>query len=107
MGTFSQLPGTLNFQVRGGDELGASVRIAQLTTGYSAASTVYSLVTGSTVTAMATTLTFSGTVATAQISMTEVQTASLPRGTYGWRMVTTFPGSVQTTQLDGKIEVVP
>ena len=106
MGTFSQLPGTLNFQVRSGDELGASVRVAQATTGYTAASTVYSLVTGNTVSAMSTTLTFSGTVATAAIAMTEVQTAALPVGTYGWRMVTTFPGNVQNTQLDGKIEVI-
>jgi hypothetical protein len=55
---------------------------------------------------MSTTLTFSGTVATAAIALTEVQTAALPVGTYGWRMVTTFPGAVQTTQLDGKVEVV-
>jgi len=106
MGTYSQLPGTLNFIVRGGDELGATVRIAQAVTGYSAASSIYSLVTGNTVSNMTTALTFSGTVATAAISLTEVQTAAIPVGTYGWRMVTTFPGSVQTTQLDGKLEVI-
>lgn len=105
MGTYSQQPGTLNFIIRGGDELGASVRIAQAVTGYSAASTLYSLVTGNTVSSMTTTLTFAGTVATAAISMTEVQTAAVPPGTYGWRLVTTFPGAVQTTQLDGKFEV--
>jgi hypothetical protein len=105
MATYSNVPGTLNLIVRGGDELGVAPGIGLDLTGTTATSTVYSQVTGANVATMTTTLVVAGGVSTAFISMTETQTAALPVGTYGWRQVWNQAGSVQRTGLSGILEV--
>ena len=39
------------------------------------------------------------------VSLTSAQTATLPAGTYGWRLVSTAPGDVPRTYISGVCEV--
>jgi hypothetical protein len=105
MATVSNLPGQLSLAVRRGDELGTLIDFSISATSYSWAAQVYSLVTGATV-ATPTVTVVSEALGQVNVALSEVQTASLAAGSYGWRLEATAPGSVKRTMLDGICEVV-
>lgn len=105
MPTYTQLPGSLSLSLRAGDELSSTIDFDTSLVGYTVTSGIVSLVTGQTVTSIATTLvdTAAGQVG---IAMTETQTGSLAAGTYGWRLEWIAAGDVKRTALAGMVEVI-
>lgn len=105
MATYTQLPGLLSLSLRAGDELSSTIDFDTSLVGYTVTSGIVSLVTGQTVTSIATTLA-DAAAGQVSISMTEAQTGSLPPGTYGWRLEWIAPGDVKRTALAGMVEVI-
>lgn len=106
MASSPDLPGVLNLARRGGDEIGKTLTYNLDLTGYTVRTTIYSLVTGSDVATVTTTVTPGASASTVGISLQEASTLTLPAGTYGWRQELVAPGSVQDTRIDGKLEIV-
>lgn len=104
MATYSNLPGTLNFAIRQSDEFATEVDFSTSLSGFTVSSSIVSAVTGETVTAISTTLT-DAAAGKVGLSLTESQTAGLPVGTYGWRLIWVAPGNSQRTALSGSLEV--
>lgn len=105
MATYTQLPGTMNLAWRKSNDFSTLIDFNGTTlAGYTVASSLVSLVTGSTVTAFTTTV-VDADAGQVNVSMTDSQTAALPAGTYGWRLDWTAPGGVQRTALQGTVEV--
>ena len=104
MPTYSQLPGSLSLSLRAGDELSSTIAFDTRLVGYTVTSDITSLVTGQTVTSIATTL-VDAAAGQVGIAMTETQTGALASGTYGWRLEWIAPGDVKRTALAGMVEV--
>lgn len=100
-------PDVLNLSWRRGDEFGKTLIYTEDLTGATAVSTIYSLRTGSDVTTMPTVVSAGATASTVGVSLSEIPSAALLLGTYGWRQVITASGSVTRTRIVGKIEVTP
>lgn len=107
MATASDAPEVLNLAFRRGDEFGKTLVYTEDLTGSTVVTSIYSLRTGATVTGLTTVVTAGATASSVGISLTEVPSAALLVGTYGWRQVITTAGSVQRTRLTGTIEVTP
>lgn len=107
MATYTNLPGTLNIEVRRGDELGLTPDFNIDLTGYTVAAAVYSCVTGSTCGTMSASLTNTGSDGKVSLAMTEAETSALAQGTYRWALTWTAPGSVARMALTGALEVKP
>lgn len=107
MATAPDAPDVLNLAFRRGDEFGKTLVYTEDLTGATVVTQVYSLRTGAQVTTMTTVLTAGATASSVGISLSEVPSAALLVGTYGWRQVVTATGSVQRTRLTGMIEVTP
>lgn len=107
MATASDAPDVLNLSWRRGDEFGKTLVYTEDLTGATAVTTIYSLRTGSDVTAMTTVVTPGPTASSVAISLSEIPSAALLLGTYGWRQVVTAAGNVQRTRLVGKAEITP
>lgn len=104
MATYSQVPGTLNLSLVRGDDFSALIDVSINLTGYTTTASVASAVTGSTI------LPFTVSVVSASegkvnLSLTDTQTAAVPRGTYTWHMAWT-EGSATRTALTGMVEVL-
>ena len=107
MGTYTNLPGVLNIEVRRGDELGLTPDFNIDLTGYTVSAAVYSCVTNATAGTMSASLTTTGADGKVSLAMTEAQTAALPQGTYRWALSWIAPGSVGRMALTGALEVKP
>jgi hypothetical protein len=102
--SYEQTPGTLGLAFNRGDDFSTLIDFSITMTGYSVTAAIYSLISGDTVQA------FTVTAANASagqfnISLTDAQTAAIPRGTYGWRMVWTENNATRTA-LTGFVEVL-
>jgi hypothetical protein len=103
--TAENLPGTLNLAMRAGDEFGTLLDFSISTTSYTWAAQVYSLLTGETLASPTVTVVNAGT-GQVNVALTETQTTDLGRGSFGWRLEATAPGSVKRTMIDGICEIV-
>jgi hypothetical protein len=101
----ANLPGSLNLSLRRGDEYGTLVDFSVSLTGYTFSSQIYSTFTGDTI-ATPTVTAVDLSVGQVNVGMTELQTAALQAGTYGWRLIWVAPGNVTRTALQGFVEVV-
>ena len=107
MATASDAPEVLNLSWRRGDEFGKNLIYTEDLTGATALTTLYSLRTGADVRAMTTVITAGATASSVAISLSEIPSAALLLGTYGWRQVIIAAGSVQKTRIVGRAEVTP
>ena len=107
MATASDAPDVLNLSWRRGDEFGKTLIYTENLAGATVLTTIYSLRTGGDVTAMTTVVTSGATASSVGISLSEIPSAALLLGTYGWRQTVNAAGNVQKTRLVGKIEVTP
>ena len=107
MATASDAPEVLNLSWRRGDEFGKTLIYTEDLTGSTASTTIYSLRTGADVTTMSTIVTAGVTASSVGISLSEIPSATLLLGTYGWRQVVIAAGNVQRTRVVGRIEVTP
>jgi len=105
MPTFSLLPGALNLEVKRTDELAAIFDFDIDLSSYQVSSNISSLVTGSVVTTMTTSI-VNAAAGQVGIAMSEAATTNLAVGTYGWALHSVAPGSVTRTLLAGFLEVV-
>lgn len=104
MPSYDQTPGVLNLQFVRGDDFSAAIDFSIGMTAYTCTASITSLVTGSDVKA----LTVSATDAAAgqfNVSLTDAETLSLSRGTYGWVFKWT-EGTATRTALNGYVEVL-
>ena len=105
MATYSQLPGTMNFALKRGDDFSAVVDFDGVSlVGYTVTATVTSLVTGSVVASMAVTV-VDAAASTVNVGLTDTQTSALAAGTYGWRLDWIAPGAANRAALQGMVEV--
>lgn len=104
MATYSTLPGVLNVHFKRGDELGVTVDFDHaLTAGHTVSAVLFSLVTGSVLASLTVAVT-NAAAGTASLSLTKIQTGTLPAGTLGFRVTLDMPGSVRRTVLEGFAE---
>lgn len=101
--SYEQTPGRLNLAFKRGDDFSALIDFSIAMTGYTVTSGITSLVTGDEVLAFTTTLA-SAANGQVNIALTDSQTSSLSRGTYGWNLAWT-EGSATRTALTGMVEV--
>jgi hypothetical protein len=106
MASSPDLPGTLNLARRGGDELGKTLTYNLDLTGCTVRTVIYSLVTGSDITTVTTTVTPGAFSSAVGVSLQEASTLALAAGTYGWRQEIVSPGDVRDTRIEGKLEIV-
>lgn len=104
MSSYDQLPGALSLSFRRGDDFSALIDLSISIAGYAVSASITSLVSGADV------LPFTVTVLSAadgqvNIALTDTQTASLARGTYGWRMVWVEANGTRTA-LTGFVEAI-
>lgn len=107
MATASDAPDVLNLSWRRGDEFGKTIVYTEDLTGATVFTSIYSLRSGAQVTTMVTVVTPGPTASSIGISLSEVPSAALLLGTYGWRQTVVAAGSVQRTRVVGRIEVTP
>lgn len=104
MATATQEPGELNLSLVQGDDFGTLLDLSIDTTGYTIAASIYSLLTG--VELLAPTVTeVDAEVGQWNLSMTAEQTAELPAGTLGIKVIWTTPGDDVRRFLQGVCEV--
>lgn len=105
MASYSQLPGVLNLSVKAGDDFATTVDFDVNLTGYTTYVSLSSLVTGTEVTPISSSVT---NAANGQvlISLTDVQTSSLAPGSYRWNMKWTASNGDVRTALGGVLEVI-
>ena len=101
--SYEQTPGRMNIAFNRGDDFSALIDFSISMTGYTVTSGITSLVTGNEVVPFTTTLA-SAANGQVNIALSDTQTLSLPRGTYGWRMAWTEGNSTRTA-LTGMVEV--
>ena len=104
MATAAALPGNLNIAFRRSDEYGTLIDFSISLTGYSFSAEVVSAVTGSTL-VTPTVSVVNASTGQVNLSLSEVQTASLAVGSYLWRMIWVGPGTTTRTALEGVCEV--
>lgn len=101
---YNAVPGSLSLALQKGDDFSALIDFSPITmTGYTVSASISSLVTGEQVSPL--TVGFvSETAGKVSVSLTDTQTASLARGTYGWSLKW-VEGQVTRTALSGLVEV--
>lgn len=104
MASYDQTPGTLNLALNGGDDFSVLIDLSISLTGYTVAASLTSVVTGAEVVPF-TVAVVSAANGQVNISLTDTQTASLARGTYGWKLVWTENNATRTA-LTGFCEVL-
>jgi hypothetical protein len=104
MANYEQLPGELNLAFNRGDDFSTLIDFSITMTGYSVTAAIYSLISGDTVQAFTVTAS-NASAGQFNISLTDAQTAVIPRGTYGWRM-TWVENNATRTALTGFVEVL-
>lgn len=103
---YDQRPGTMPLGFKRSNDFAALVDFSTSLVGYTATSSLTSLVTGGVVTAMTTTI-VDAAAGQINVSLTDTQTAALAAGTYGWQLDWTAPGDIRRTVLSGTVEVYP
>lgn len=101
--TYEQLPGRMNLAFSQGDDFSSLIDFSISLESHTVSAGITSLVTGLTVLSFTTTFVSRGN-GQVNISLTDTQTASLARGTYGWNLKWTA-GDVTRTALTGMVEV--
>lgn len=104
MATAEALPGSLSLAFRRGDEYGTLIDFSTAVTGWTWSASVYSAVHGGTLATPAITI-VDAAAGQVNLALSELQTASLPAGTHGWRLEAVQPGNVKRTLLEGFCEV--
>lgn len=104
--TYRQLPSTLNLCFRRSDQFGTQVDFDVSISGSTVTSQIVSAVSGAVVAPITTTID-DAAAGKVSIALTELETSSIPCGTYNWIMVVNQPGDVQRTFLAGVVEVRP
>ena len=104
MSSYDQTPGNLPLSFVRADSFSAMLDFSIDLTGYSFAASLVSVVTGSEVVALTSSV-VSAAEGKVNVSLTAAQTAALPRGTYQWRFVWT-QGSAVRTALTGFVEAL-
>lgn len=104
MAIYEQLPGQLSLSIVSGDEFSSVVDFDIDLTSYTVEAWIKSTVTNDYVLEI-TTAFVNASVGTINLSLTEIQTASLSIGTYTWVLLWTAPGTVERTALSGIFEV--
>lgn len=104
MASYDQSPGVLNFSFARNDTFSALVDVSIDMTGYTTSAVISSVVTGASVMPFTVT-TVSAAEGKVNLSLTNTQTASLPRGTYSWTM-SWVEGVSYRTALAGMVEVL-
>lgn len=102
--TYSVTPGVMNHAFKRANDFAALIDFDTTLVGYTVTATVTSLVTGANVVPFTTTVA-DASAGQVSIALNDTQTASLPAGTYGWRLDWTAPGDIQRTALQGTVEV--
>lgn len=102
--SYDQTPGNLPISFVRGDSFSALLDFSIDLTGYSFTASLVSVVTGSDVVSLATSV-VSAANGQVNVSMTAVQTAALARGTYQWKFIWT-QGSAVRTALVGYVEAL-
>lgn len=104
MPSFDQTPGSLNLSFKRSDDFSALVDFSIPLTGYTVTAGITSIATGLQVQPL--TVAFqSATAGQVYVSLTDSQTASMARGTYGWQLSWT-EGTETRTALTGFVEVL-
>lgn len=104
MASYDQTPGALNLSFKRGDDFSALLDFSISLASYTVTAAISSLVTGEEVQPLAVSL-VSATAGQVNVSLTDTQTASLARGTYGWQMRWTENQATRTA-LTGFVEVL-
>ena len=104
MASYDQAPGSLNLSFNRHDDFSVLIDLSISLVGYTVTASLTSLVTGSEVVPFTVT-TVSAANGQVNLSLTDTQTAALPRGTYGWRLVWTENNATRTA-LTGFAEVL-
>lgn len=104
MSVYSQSPGGLNLSFARNDTFSALIDVSIDLTGYTTSAVITSAVTGSTVVPFTVT-SVSASEGKVNLSLTNTQTASMPKGTYSWQM-SWVEGSSHRTALVGLVEVL-
>lgn len=105
MPTHSQVPGNLNLTVKRGDDFSTVVILDTPLTGYTTSATIFSLVSGSEVTPMISSVT-DATNGNVTLYLTDSQTSGINPGSYGWSLKWTASGGDVRHALGGVFEVV-
>jgi hypothetical protein len=105
MASYSQLPGTLNLSVKSGDDFATTVDFDVNLTGYTTSVSLISLVTGSEITPISSTVT-NAAMGQVTINLTDVQTSALSPGSYRWGMKWTASNGDVRSALGGILEVI-
>ncbi|NBU34571.1 hypothetical protein EB118_18295 [bacterium] len=106
MPSYDQVPGKLNLSFRAGDYVSTEIDFNPISlTGSTMSATISSLVGGGSVAAITTTLT-NAAAGKVNISLTALQTLSLPRGTYRWDLTGLQAGNARQSYLTGFVEVI-
>ena len=104
MATYDQLPGQMNLRWRPGDDFGSLLDFDISLVGYTATAKVTSTLTGATLATFA--VTFPDAAAgKVNIALSDLQTAALGAGTFGWNLTWTS-GDVTRTALEGFVDAV-
>ena len=105
MASYSQLPGVLNLTVKAGDDFATTVDFDVALTGYTTYVSLSSLVTGSEITPISSSVT-NGALGQVGVYMTDTQTSLLSPGSYKWNMKWTAPGGDVRSAIGGVFEVI-
>lgn len=104
MPSYDQTPGSLNLSLKRSDDFSSLIDFSIGMSGYTVTAGITSLVTGAEVQPF-TVQVVSATAGQVNVSLTDMQTAALARGTYGWHLKWT-EGQATRTALTGFVEVI-
>ena len=104
MPSYDQTPGNLNLSFVRGDDFSSLVDFSISLTGYTITAGMTSLPGGQAVQAFTVAVVDAAT-GQVNLSLTDTQTAALPRGTYGWSLEWTENNATRTA-LTGFVEVL-
>lgn len=104
MPTYDQLPASLNLRWTVGDDFSTLIDFDIPLTGYTAAASVYSVLTGETLAAFTTTIP-DAAAGKLNVALTDTQTTTLGQGTFRWALQWTV-GTVTRTAMEGFIDAI-
>lgn len=105
MASYTQLPGTLNLAVKAGDDFATIVDFDVNLTGYTTSASLVSLVTGSEISPISSTVT-NAAMGQVTIGLSDIQTSYFSPGSYRWSLKWTAPNGDVRSALGGILEVI-
>jgi len=105
MATYDQLPAVLNLRWTVGDDVSALLDFDVSLVGAAASATIYSAITGATVSTFTVTIP-DAAAGKVNIALTDTQTTAIGAGTFRWGLVYTI-GTVSRTAMEGFIDAIP